>query len=77
MVFSSNGMEEAMLRSNPRLAAMFHTYPSRTRPLSPLAPMVLGPQGPGRVGRRQAIKDTLDENQVCLLWMMKYKLSKK
>ncbi|WP_222126009.1 hypothetical protein, partial [Paenibacillus xylanexedens] len=26
----------------------------RTRPLSPLAPMVLGPQGPGRVGRRQA-----------------------
>ncbi|MCC3378160.1 hypothetical protein, partial [Paenibacillus farraposensis] len=24
-------------------------------PLSPPAPMVLGPQGPGRVGRRQAI----------------------
>ncbi|WP_231124514.1 hypothetical protein, partial [Paenibacillus polymyxa] len=27
-----------------------------TRPLSPPAPMVLGPQGPGRVGRRQAQK---------------------
>ena len=31
-----------------------HTFPSRTRLLSPPAPMVLGPQGPGRVGRRQA-----------------------
>ncbi len=42
---------------NQRLVMMaegFHTYPSRTRPLSPPAPMVLGPQGPGRVGRRQA-----------------------
>jgi hypothetical protein len=40
-----------------RLVAMAegnHAYPSRTRPLSPPAPMVLGPQGPGRVGRRQA-----------------------
>ena len=36
------------------IAEGFHTYPSRTRPLSPPAPMVLGPQGPGRVGRRQA-----------------------
>ncbi len=31
-----------------------HAYPSRTRTLSLPAPMVLGPQGPGRVGRRQA-----------------------
>ena len=31
-----------------------HAFPSRTRPLSPPAPMVLGPQGPGRVGRCQA-----------------------
>jgi hypothetical protein len=31
-----------------------HAYPSRTRPLSLPAPMVLGPQGPGRVGRCQA-----------------------
>ena len=40
-----------------RLVAMAegnHAYPSRTRPLSPPAPMVLGPQGPGRVGRCQA-----------------------
>ena len=46
-----------------RLVAMaegFHTYPSRTRPLSPLAPMVLGPKGPGRVGSRQAIRTTTD-----------------
>ncbi len=35
-----------------------HAYPSRTRPLSPPAPMVLGPQGPGRVGRRQATEKT-------------------
>ena len=33
-----------------------HAFPSRTRPLSPSAPMVLGPQGPGRVGRCQADK---------------------
>jgi hypothetical protein len=42
---------------NIRLVSMAegsHAYPSRTRPLSPPAPMVLGPQGPGRVGRRQA-----------------------
>src|SRR5205823_2522139 len=28
-----------------------HLFPFRTEPLSPSAPMVLGPQGPGRVGR--------------------------
>jgi hypothetical protein len=37
------------------MAEGIHTYPSRTRPLSPPAPMVLGAQAPGRVGRRQAI----------------------
>src|SRR5690606_33201124 len=31
-----------------------HAYPYRTRPLSPPAPMVLEPQGSGRVGRCQA-----------------------
>lgn len=28
-----------------------HPFSFRTRKLSPLGPMVLGPQGPGRVGR--------------------------
>src|SRR5690606_10925541 len=37
------------------MAEGIHAFPSRTRPLSPPAPMVLGPQGPGRVGRCQAI----------------------
>ena len=32
-----------------------HLFPFRTEPLSPSAPMVLGPQGPGRVGRRRFI----------------------
>ena len=32
-----------------------HLFPFRTEPLSPSAPMVLGPQGPGRVGRRRII----------------------
>src|SRR3954447_4281251 len=44
-------------KTSTRLVAMAegnHAYPSRTRPLSPPAPMVLGPQGPGRVGRCQA-----------------------
>src|SRR5829696_8189994 len=30
-----------------------HLFPFRTEQLSPSAPMVLGPRGPGRVGRRR------------------------
>src|SRR5688500_18762466 len=30
-----------------------HLFPFRTEKLSPTAPMVLGPHGPGRVGRRR------------------------
>jgi hypothetical protein len=33
------------------MAAGIHPFPSRTRPLSPPAPMVLGGRPPGRVGR--------------------------
>src|SRR5688572_107570 len=32
-----------------------HPFPSRTRPLSPAAPMVLRPRGRGRVGRRRLL----------------------
>src|SRR5262245_60430421 len=31
-----------------------HLFPFRTEQLSPPAPMVLGPRGPGRVGRRRS-----------------------
>src|SRR4051795_6366809 len=31
-----------------------HLFPFRTEKLSPTAPMVLGPHGPGRVGRRRS-----------------------
>ena len=34
-----------------------HLFPFRTEPLSPSAPMVLGPQGPGRVGRRRFLDE--------------------
>src|SRR5215475_10066528 len=34
-----------------------HLFPFRTEPLSPSAPMVLGSQGPGRVGRRRFLYD--------------------
>src|SRR5947199_10127788 len=34
------------------IAAGVHLFPFRTEKLSPLAPMVLGAQAPGRVGRR-------------------------
>ncbi len=37
------------------IAAGFHPFPSRTRQLRPSAPMVVGPQGPSRVGQRQII----------------------
>ena len=35
------------------LARGKHLFPFRTEQLSPSAPMVLGPHGPGRVGRRR------------------------
>ena len=35
------------------IATGSHPFPYRTRQLSPSAPMVVGPQGPSRVGRRQ------------------------
>ncbi len=38
------------------IAAGFHPFPSRTRQLRPPAPMVVGPQGPSRVGQRQIIR---------------------
>ncbi len=34
------------------IAAEIHLFPFRTEKLSPPAPMVLGAQAPGRVGRR-------------------------
>lgn len=39
------------------IAAGVHLFPFRTEKLSPSAPMVLGPQGPGRVGRRRFLTD--------------------
>ena len=44
------------------LARGKHLFPFRTEQLSPSAPMVLGPQGPGRVGRRRFL------NQTSRLW---------
>src|SRR2546423_11337657 len=37
------------------LARGKHLFPFRTEKLSPSAPMVLGPRGPGRVGRRRFV----------------------
>ena len=37
------------------MAAGKHPFPFRTRQLSPPAPMVLGGQPPGRVGRRRIV----------------------
>src|SRR5688500_18749822 len=36
------------------IARGLHLFPFRTEQLSPSAPMVLGPRGPGRVGRRRS-----------------------
>src|SRR6185312_6845718 len=41
------------------IAAGKHLFPFRTEKLSPLAPMVLGEQSPGRVGRRPFLHDGL------------------
>src|SRR2546423_15231818 len=37
------------------IAAGVHLFPFRTEKLSPLAPMVLGEQSPGRVGSRRSL----------------------
>ena len=39
------------------LARGKHLFPFRTEKLSPSAPMVLGSQGPGRVGRRRFLSN--------------------
>src|SRR6476469_1529849 len=51
---SFEGPGEAVSRPFPvALARGKHLFPFRTEKLSPSAPMVLGPRGPGRVGRRR------------------------
>ena len=51
---SFEGPGEAVSRLLPvALARGKHLFPFRTEQLSPSAPMVLGSQGPGRVGRRR------------------------
>jgi hypothetical protein len=51
---SFEGPGEVVSRLFPvALARGKHLFPFRTEKLSPSAPMVLGPRGPGRVGRRR------------------------
>ena len=55
---SFEGPRGAVSRQFPvAMARGKHLFPFRTEPLSPSAPMVLGPQGPGRVGRRRFLSD--------------------
>src|SRR3954467_1187421 len=54
--FSSSGMRGAWSRTiSVVIARGIHLFPFRTEQLSLSAPMVLGLQGPGRVGRRRLI----------------------
>ncbi|OME31281.1 hypothetical protein BSK58_29310, partial [Paenibacillus odorifer] len=48
---------------------------SRTRPLSPPAPMVLGPKGPGRVGRCQAHEAIVDLSTMAFLFPLSLNLN--
>jgi hypothetical protein len=50
---SFEGLRETSQGSPVAMARGRHLFPFRTEQLSPSAPMVLGPQGPGRVGRRR------------------------
>src|ERR1700761_7876243 len=50
-----------------------HLFPFRTEPLSPSAPMVLGSQGPGRVGRRRFfIYVVVNQRSVWMHGVIKY-----
>src|SRR5438128_1148808 len=47
--------DTARPRISAVIAAGVHLFPFRTEKLSPLAPMVLGEQSPGRVGSRRSL----------------------
>src|SRR3990170_7898802 len=47
------------------IAAGIHLFPFRTEKLSPPAPMVLGAQAPGRVGRRPPCTGVRDRMESC------------
>jgi hypothetical protein len=53
--FEGPGKGAGLYRFPVAMARGKHLFPFRTEQLSPSAPMVLGPQGPGRVGRRRFI----------------------
>src|SRR5438270_9965503 len=55
MEVSGGGFPLLTPRFPVAIAAESHPFPSRTRKLSPPAPMVLGGKPPGRVGRRRII----------------------
>ena len=44
------------------MAVRVHPFPSRTRKLSSLAPKILGPQGPGKIGRCQRIYSSIAQS---------------
>ena len=50
------------------IAQELHLFPFRTEKLSPAAPMVLGEQAPGRVGRRQFSYERPAEAGLISLW---------
>lgn len=53
------------------IAAGVHLFPFRTEQLSPPAPMVLGGQPPGRVGRRRIIFERAAECGPFSLWALR------
>src|SRR5215813_9336998 len=53
--FEGERVPRAPLTVSAVIAAGVHLFPFRTEQLSPPAPMVLGAQAPGRVGRRRII----------------------
>ena len=46
---------QALITNMAIIEKRIHLFPSRTQKLSSSSPMVLGPQGPGRVGRSQLV----------------------
>src|ERR1700760_894431 len=53
--WSSGSSSRLGIKFLASIAAGPHPFPSRTRQLSPPAPMIVGPQGPPKVGRRRII----------------------
>jgi hypothetical protein len=58
------------------VAGWNHAFPFRIDALNIPAPKILGPKGPGKIGRRQNIEPVLNARVFCYLSVLRFWLSR-